>query len=219
MKDILWVWQPLLLLNENNCFEKFHCRMESTYSHRKHKNITQDCSFCLSSGCGLFSGVRCHVRAWSLLHGSLWLMPQSSNRDTQEHKLLERWERKRKRNALQSMITHPLLVYMHHASRSFSMVATCPWLTCPFLLSRSCVFSLYLTSLDQCLRKPFIQSSSDKSISCEFCLGNDACYSPLLEIHSECQLLSLRPCVLLLIVAFRAKVIILGLFLGPSHAL
>lgn len=42
----------------------------------------------------------------------LGLMLPSSNENTREQKLLERWERKRKGNALRFMTTHPLLVYM-----------------------------------------------------------------------------------------------------------
>lgn len=73
----LWGWQPLFL--NYNChplkqWERllwtipFDDRMDS---HRKHDNKTWDPHFCLSPGCGLWSGIQYPVRTPSLLHGSL----------------------------------------------------------------------------------------------------------------------------------------------------
>lgn len=124
----------------------------------------------------------------------LWLMLPSSNENTQEQKLLERWERKRKGNAVQFMTTHPLLVYMDRGScvsllqYGGNVTSMCAFFSCPGAVSSPFASR---PSIDAWGSHSF-RVPQTKVFCGGFCLGSAACYSPLVEIHSEHQQLLLR---------------------------
>lgn len=140
---------------------------------RKHDNKTWDPHFCLSPGCGLWPGIQYSVRTLSLLHGSLcdWDWGPAT-------KTLGAWAFRKmgeeKERAMHFDPWRPTLfwsAWIMHLTPSVWLQGCLALLA--LSLSPGSVFCLCPTSLDQCLKKPFIRNSSKRSIL--WCLSFEKC--------------------------------------------